>query len=412
MSTYLKESHGIIIEENYIISHILWADDLILFSDTAEGLQLQMDGLFEFCSKNKMIVNEMKTKIMLFGNGQRTEIRFNNKLIDYVEKYKYLGVIFNSIKRSNGDVFKEHTKYVKDKANKAIFSIVNKTKSIAPLEPKLSFFLFDTYVKPILTYGSEIIGCNKNYNNVIEKIHLRYLKNTLGVKSNTSTLKVLGDTGRLPLIYDTHSRLLSNFQRYERLLPMHHLSIIFKHMLCLTELGAITWIQSTRKIRESYNIFESEKSIKIRIKESLTNTWLKNINDIENNPGLKMYKNIKSQLKPEAYLYISNYKIRNSIAKIRLSSHHLSIERGRHLNISLNNRKCVYCDMNVLEDEIHFLFECPYYNEERLHFINTVNTNLEMSPKETFLYFFTSTDAFILSSLGKFITRCFNKRNT
>ena len=55
MSKYLHELFGIIVDDNCIIAHILWADDLILFSDTAEGLHKQMDGLFQFCS-NYMIV--------------------------------------------------------------------------------------------------------------------------------------------------------------------------------------------------------------------------------------------------------------------------------------------------------------------------------------------------------------------
>jgi hypothetical protein len=176
MSAYLVKHHGIIINEDYVISHILWADDLILFSNTAEGLQAQMNGLFKFCSKNKMIVNELKTKVMIFGNGKKSEISFNNKPIEIVDKYKYLGIIFNTIKRANGDVFREHAQYIKDKANKAIFSILNKTKHLGTLDPKLAFFLFDTYVKPILTYGSDIIGYNSNYNKIIERLHLRFIK--------------------------------------------------------------------------------------------------------------------------------------------------------------------------------------------------------------------------------------------
>jgi hypothetical protein len=172
-------------------------------------------------------------------------------------------------------------------------------------------------------------------------------------------------------------------------------------------------MQNTLKIRDSYNIIENNKFlIKTRIKESLTNTWMKNLNDIQNNPGLKLYNKIKSQLGHEAYLDIPNYKVRNSIAKIRLSSHQLSIEKGRHLKISVNDRKCIYCNMNVVEDEVHFLFECSYYNEERTLFMNTINKDLNMSPLEMFLYMFQNTDVFILSSLGKFIMRCLNKRNT
>ena len=77
-----------------IIVHLLWADDLILASDLPHGLQNQLDGLFK-----------LKTKIMIFG--KLDEIRFYfNKELDMVEECKYLGVILNSTKTSNGNIFK------------------------------------------------------------------------------------------------------------------------------------------------------------------------------------------------------------------------------------------------------------------------------------------------------------------
>ena len=68
LGDFLHKQVGVCIGDT-ILSHLLWADDLILFSDSLAGIQKQLDGLFGFCSKNRMIVNELKTKIMLFGNG-------------------------------------------------------------------------------------------------------------------------------------------------------------------------------------------------------------------------------------------------------------------------------------------------------------------------------------------------------
>ena len=118
MSDYLHKVEGVAIDTNTIIAHILWADDLILFADTADGLQKQMNGLHMFCCKNKMVVNEMKTKVMVFGNPENKIIMFNNKEIECVNKYKYLGVMINSVKRCNGDIFREHSNYIKEQEAK------------------------------------------------------------------------------------------------------------------------------------------------------------------------------------------------------------------------------------------------------------------------------------------------------
>ena len=44
---------------------------------------------------------------------------------------------------------------------------------------------------------------------------------------------------------------------------------------------------------------------------------------------------------------------------VRLSSHQLEIERGRYTNIERNDRKCKQCDMNLVENEFHFILVCP-----------------------------------------------------
>ena len=88
LESYLSSEHGICISDG-IIAHLLWADDLILFSDTFHGLQKQLNGLQQFCSSNHMLVNEIKTKVMVFGNPTTSKIYFNTKIIDDVKDFKY-----------------------------------------------------------------------------------------------------------------------------------------------------------------------------------------------------------------------------------------------------------------------------------------------------------------------------------
>ena len=78
LESYLSSEHGICISDG-IITHLLWADDLILFSDTFHGLQKQLNGFQQFCSSNHMLVNEIKTKVMVFGNPTTSRIYFNKK---------------------------------------------------------------------------------------------------------------------------------------------------------------------------------------------------------------------------------------------------------------------------------------------------------------------------------------------
>ncbi len=73
-----------------IISCILYADDLILVSDSVDGLQKLLDGLFSFCKKWHMIVNVTKTKIIVFNKRKLKDINFvyNGNEVEIVSEYK------------------------------------------------------------------------------------------------------------------------------------------------------------------------------------------------------------------------------------------------------------------------------------------------------------------------------------
>ena len=57
---YINTEYGVVVSKKILV-HLLWADDLILFSYTEKGLQNLLNGLHNFSSNNKMIVNETKT---------------------------------------------------------------------------------------------------------------------------------------------------------------------------------------------------------------------------------------------------------------------------------------------------------------------------------------------------------------
>jgi hypothetical protein len=60
------------------------------------------------------------------------------------------------------------------------------------------------------------------------------------------------------------------------------------------------------------------------------------------------------------------------IAQLRMGSHWLNSEKGRVAQdgslIARSNRLCPSCSYNCREDEMHVLFECPFYNSIRLRF--------------------------------------------
>ena len=78
----------------------MFADDIALISDTVVGLQRQLNILFLFCEKSKLIVNIDKTKILVFKRGgaiaRREKWYFNNNELEIVNGFTYVGVYFSN----------------------------------------------------------------------------------------------------------------------------------------------------------------------------------------------------------------------------------------------------------------------------------------------------------------------------
>ena len=64
---------------------------------------------------------------------------------------------------------------------------------------ELALKMFDSQILPILEYGSEIWYRGKQCD-IVENVHVTYLKNTLGVGVHTCNQAVYVETGRLPLV--------------------------------------------------------------------------------------------------------------------------------------------------------------------------------------------------------------------
>ena len=89
---------------------------------------------------------------------------------------------------------------------------------------------------------------------------------------------------------------------------------------------------------------------------------------LENSEKLSFYREIKSNYKPENYLIsVKNISFRKELTQLRVSNHNLLIERGRYCTPKLprEERRCSLCSECKLEDENHFLIDCPFYNEEK-----------------------------------------------
>ena len=78
----------------------MYADDIALIAETSVELQRKLKALESFCQKWGMEVNLAKTKIIVFRNSvkhsSKKKFLYNEKTIDIVTHYKYLGIVCDS----------------------------------------------------------------------------------------------------------------------------------------------------------------------------------------------------------------------------------------------------------------------------------------------------------------------------
>ena len=127
------------------------------------------------------------------------------------------------------------------------------------------------------------------------------------------------------------------------------------------------------------------------------NDAFQTINDPDSK--LRTYALFKTDTGREKYLdEIKNIAIRQSLTKFRLSNNLLNIEKMRHTTPKTpkEERFCPFCP-SVVEDEVHFLLECPVYSHPRMEMIKKVVTKnpyfIHKSIKQKFTELMTPQNA-------------------
>ena len=141
---------------SHSLNSLSWADDLVLVSKSKEGLQNCLNRLDTYCYKWGLTVNVSKTKYMVMSSGIVRKgglISYRECPIEYVNQYRYLGVILSST-----GTFKKMIRDRCVKAKQAGFQIRSAISTTHNVSRKLAISIFDKQIAPILTYGSELWG--------------------------------------------------------------------------------------------------------------------------------------------------------------------------------------------------------------------------------------------------------------
>ena len=307
------------------VSHLLWADDLVLLALDPKSLQSNLNILSEFCKKMKLEINIKKTKIVTFcptkQKSKYETFKLGDATIEHTDKYCYLGIMFHK----SGSFLTANAE-LRAKALRAFYGLKSDIIK-GSLSFKSTSTLFDTLVKPILLYGCQIIaphnktlkylskpGVKKPENFLkyiaqdhYERFHLMFLKWGLSVHSKASNIGCWGDSGRFPLIYEATKLSIDYFEHVQSHHDQSDGSLLAAAFYVQKELG-LDWYSNISKVVDKFKnnnqqLLTRKTRLSTRVSECMRENFVESWGLAKSlSPKLEFYNKIKSEFKPEKYL--------------------------------------------------------------------------------------------------------------
>ena len=427
---YLKddESKPPILDE-HCISHLLFADDLTLFSTSQKGLQKCLDNLKTFCENWKLKVNETKTKIIVFGtNYKSTLTKYNFTLgqnnIDITDSYNYLGVTITNLGN-----FKTAISNLKGKAMRSWYKLKQSLSTNNQLPINTLIKMYHAITEPICTYGSEVWGqkiIKHKYNDIFmhwdnsqcNKVTIKACKSMLEVPKRACNIASLAEVGIYPMSIEIMLKMTQYWMKLQTIDSNKLISYAFQEdKMLMQSHPKVSWAFSVQHIlSKTLNISLTNDtptpntiaSISTHLKEKFQILFLQCTEQFHK---LKAYSEIKHNIKLSEYLlYVKNSKTRKALTNLRISTHPLEIERGRYTNIPPDKRHCTKCALNLTENERHFLVVCPFYNTLRLDVVNKIQSKGYNTNSINLYHTLLDPPNDLASDIAYFIYSCFQKK--
>ena len=406
-----QECDPLKIQNTKTIGSLVWADDLVILSETENGLQNMLNNLSSYVDQNRMKINVDKTKVMIFnksGKLLRRHFQVGNEIIYTTKTYKYLGFILMPSGEINTGI-----KDLRDRALTAYYTFKGKMGRYFMLYPNTTLHLFDSLVKPILLYNSDFWGCLKSCdNNPAENVHMRFCKELLGVQRQTTNIGVLLELGRIPIMLSGAKNCIKNWSRIHIVGNANELVLLAKQMSINFSLK---WTEEVKNYLNTSGIGSESRNPTMfndvfkRMMGVFYQCAFVKINSDESK--LRTFGKLKTSIGISKYLNkVRHLDSRIALTKLRLSNHDLMIEKGRHLKIDKSERFCPFCPKHV-ETEIHFMLECRTFHTLRRSLLSEIENTItlfDQRPDQNFVTLLNNEN--IATQVGDYIHKTLSCR--
>ena len=373
-----------------LVPLLFYADDIVCLASSEAELQNMVNIFSCFCTKYGLTLNVSKTKTMVFGGqGAQTgvNIAYRGQTLTQVDEFRYLGITFHW---SKGSI---HGGGVLSKAAKgAMHALISHTRSENILDIRLLCKLFDSLISPILLYGCEIWGHCRKLTNTVDSIYTGFLKRIIGVRIDSNV--VLAELKQTPMRL---KKLKRQCLYWNRLINLSDSSLLHKatlEQLTWFKKDAVRdrkcWMVATARAAHASQaaLLDTEcepPNMQVTTLQQLINNHER---DTFHNHALRStcHEGSRDFYASELFIREDNFRsvtyaqwfwrsgspleIANSVnmrtlIRFRVGAHKLQVVVGAWVGVPRNHRICKCCNMNIVEDEFHMVFECLLYDQAR-----------------------------------------------
>jgi hypothetical protein len=412
----------------FLVSHLIYADDLVCLAETENDLQSLINIVRSWCIKYRLEANLLKTEVMHVRKPLVPRSRYIFKLgsrkINYCQSYKYLGLYIDQFLN-----FEKMSNSLLDPAKRALNAVICKMIKNKGFPFNIFQMLYNACVTSVKDYGHEVIGFHEFSGATL--LHNKAIRSYLGVGNSANLCGIRAEMGFPEPRSRTQSKMF-RFYLHLKSLPDHRLTKkILLHDQHFSDINPnlVTWTKEVSSIILRNNLLFSldhfgSKSLVEMLNKSLLCKDLEMFSkQCARSPRLRTYIKLYSPFvnRETTNIYTRMrlpFIVRKRLAQIRLGVLPIRIETDRYSKEKTPAAErycrqpvCVQGGQPAVEDEVHFLINCPEYRSQREEMMAGLNIAgwSNFSDVDKFRYLLTSQP--ILNKIGQFIIKAFDKRS-
>lgn len=357
------------------LSIVTYADDILLFSESYDGISRLIKIVSKYCESNHLKINYDKTKAMIRNvktTKQYIEIKSNFEInkIEIVKEFTYLGMNF-----SNNN--KKYIEELSKKGKRSAYIVTRNLKSFGNIDCDTIRNTFEMMTLSKMKFCGEF--CFFNNLNSLNKVQFQFYKRFYHLKESTSHYSIIGEFGIQPIEFYFYKAAL----RYWLRIICNDKSILIKQVYYhisnnLNESQfSYTWCWRIKKLLIKLNLvelwnnqvdIEKKKALKLidqRLSDYFREEWIKSAK--QSHTGLKYLELclFDNQMKKYVNLH-AKFKHILTILKLRTGNSELAVVTGSYRSkLNYYERTCMICNNDEIEDIFHFMTKCSVYHELR-----------------------------------------------